>query len=112
MRNLTLPTGSGGVLNRFPTQAQTKKGSVMSKYEFFSTCYACRSIDLEIVHNDDFGPMTACTQCGYSWVSTFEDFTADITITKASQPPEFTACLPDIHSVNINEKFPHVILNS
>lgn len=56
----------------------------MSKYEFFPTCYACRSIDLEIVHNDDFGPMTACTQCGYSWVSTFEDFTADITITKAS----------------------------
>jgi hypothetical protein len=56
----------------------------MPIYEDFPTCYACRSIDLEIVHNDDFGPMTACTQCGYSWIATFKDITPDITITKAS----------------------------
>jgi hypothetical protein len=60
------------------------KGSAMPIYEDFPTCFACRSIDLEIVHNDDFGPMTACTQCGYSWVATFKDFTPEITITKAS----------------------------
>ena len=53
-------------------------------FEEFPTCYLCRSIDLEIVHNDDFGPMTMCSQCGYSWVAQYKDLTPQISITKAS----------------------------
>jgi hypothetical protein len=40
----------------------------------FPTCYVCRSVDLEIIINDDFGPMTLCSACGFSWISKFEDF--------------------------------------
>jgi uncharacterized Zn finger protein len=52
--------------------------------EDFPTCYVCRSVDLEIINNDDFGPMTSCTECGYSWIAKFEDLKAPFTITIAS----------------------------
>jgi hypothetical protein len=50
----------------------------MSNLIDFPTCYVCRSIELEIVTNDEFGPMTLCGECGYSWISKFEDFEAPI----------------------------------
>ena len=56
----------------------------MSKYLEFPNCFVCRSIELEIVSNDDFGPMTLCGECGYSWVATFEDITNTIFKTIAS----------------------------
>lgn len=56
----------------------------MHNYEDFPTCNLCRSIDLEVVHNDDFGPMITCGQCGYNWIASFEDITPEITITRAS----------------------------
>ena len=56
----------------------------MPTYQEFPTCDLCRSIDLEIVHNDDFGPMTACSECGYTWVATYDELTPEINITKAS----------------------------
>jgi len=61
-----------------------QKGSVMPTYQDFPTCDLCRSIDLEIVHNDDFGPMTACSECGYTWVAKYAELTPEITITQAS----------------------------
>ncbi len=62
----------------------SQKGSVMPTYQDFPTCVLCRSIDLEIVHNDDFGPMTACSECGYTWVAKYDELTPEVTITKAS----------------------------
>jgi uncharacterized Zn finger protein len=56
----------------------------MSAQQDFPTCYVCRSIDLEIVINEDFGPMTTCTECGYSWISTYEELEVPLLITKAS----------------------------
>jgi uncharacterized Zn finger protein len=56
----------------------------MPAYQDFPTCDLCRSIDLEIVHNDDFGPMTACSECGYMWVAKYDELTPDVTITQAS----------------------------
>ena len=50
----------------------------MSTYFDFPTCFVCRSIELEIVSNDDFGPMTLCGECGYSWVATFKDISPNI----------------------------------
>ena len=46
----------------------------MSQFIDFPTCYVCRSIELEIVTNDEFGPVTLCGECGYSWIAKFEDF--------------------------------------
>jgi len=45
----------------------------MSELLDFPTCYVCRSIELEIVINEDFGPMTTCSECGYSWIAKYED---------------------------------------
>jgi hypothetical protein len=56
----------------------------MSKLIDFPTCFVCRSIELEIVSNDDFGPMTLCGECGYSWIATFEDISPTIVKTIAS----------------------------
>lgn len=56
----------------------------MSKYLKFPTCFFCRSIELEIVSNDDLGPMTLCGECGYSWIATFEDISPNIIKTIAS----------------------------
>ena len=56
----------------------------MSALHDFPTCYVCRSIDLEIIINEDFGPMTTCTECGYSWIATYEELEAPLLITKAS----------------------------
>jgi hypothetical protein len=50
----------------------------MPTYFDFPTCFVCRSIELEIVSNDDFGPMTLCGECGYSWIATFEDISPTI----------------------------------
>ena len=44
----------------------------------FPSCYVCRSIELEIILNDEFGPMTMCGECGYSWIATFADVSTDI----------------------------------
>lgn len=56
----------------------------MSTFSEFPTCFVCRSIELEIVSNDDFGPMTLCGECGYSWLATFKDISPTITETIAS----------------------------
>ncbi len=50
----------------------------------FPTCFVCRSIELEIVNNDEYGPMTLCGECGYTWISTYEDIDSSITKTIAS----------------------------
>jgi len=50
----------------------------MSNYLEYPTCFACRSIDLEIVTHADFGPMFMCDECGYSWVASFESIDPDI----------------------------------
>ena len=50
----------------------------------FPTCYVCRSIDLEIIVNEDFGPMTTCGECGYSWIAKFEELDTPLLVTKAS----------------------------
>ena len=56
----------------------------MPKYQEFPTCDFCRSIDLEIVHNDDYGPITACAECGYTWIAKYDELKSEVTITKAS----------------------------
>jgi hypothetical protein len=56
----------------------------MSEFLDFPTCYVCRSVELEIVINDDFGPMTTCGECGYSWISKYEELETPLLITKAS----------------------------
>ena len=56
----------------------------MSVLQDFPTCYVCRSIELEILNNEDFGPMTLCNECGYSWIATFEELATPLLITKAS----------------------------
>ena len=56
----------------------------MSELLDFPTCYVCRSIELEIIMNEDFGPMTACTECGYSWIAKYEELEAPLLVTKAS----------------------------
>lgn len=54
------------------------KGVTMVNLLDFPTCYVCRSIELEIITNEEFGPMTLCGECGYSWIATFEDFEAPL----------------------------------
>jgi len=56
----------------------------MSELLDFPTCYVCRSVELEIVINEDFGPMTTCGECGYSWISKYEELETPLLITKAS----------------------------
>jgi hypothetical protein len=56
----------------------------MSELLDFPTCYVCRSIELEIVINEDFGPMTTCSECGYSWISKYEELETPLLINKAS----------------------------
>jgi hypothetical protein len=56
----------------------------VSAHYDFPTCFVCRSVDLEIINNEDFGPMTSCAECGYSWIAKFEDLAAPLRITKAS----------------------------
>ncbi len=56
----------------------------MSELLDFPTCYVCRSVELEIVINEDFGPMTTCSECGYSWIATYEELEIPLLITKAS----------------------------
>jgi hypothetical protein len=60
------------------------KGSVMPRYQEFPTCDFCRSIELEVIHNDDFGPMTACSECGFTWMAKYEELNSEVTITRAS----------------------------
>ncbi|MEI8067148.1 MAG: hypothetical protein WCH42_07460 [Actinomycetes bacterium] len=50
----------------------------MSKFIDYPTCFACRSIELEIVSNDEFGPMTMCGECGHSWISSFDEINSTI----------------------------------
>lgn len=50
----------------------------MPKFIDFPNCYVCRSIELEIIENEEFGPMTLCGECGFSWISTFEDYSINI----------------------------------
>jgi uncharacterized Zn finger protein len=50
----------------------------------FPTCYVCRSVELELIRNEEFGPMTLCAECGYSWIATYEDISASAIETKAS----------------------------
>jgi hypothetical protein len=50
-------------LYHFPTTIDRREVA-MSELLDFPTCYVCRSIELEIVINEDFGPMTTCTECG------------------------------------------------
>jgi len=51
---------------------------VMSNYLDAPTCFACRSIDLEIITHEAFGPMFMCDECGYSWVASFESIDSEI----------------------------------
>ena len=51
----------------------------------FPTCYVCRSVELELIRNEEFGPMTLCAECGYSWIATYEDLGSSTTETIASQ---------------------------
>ena len=62
----------------------TRREVVMSSLIDFPTCYVCRSIELEIVTNDEFGPMTLCGECGYSWIAKFKDFEQPILRSVAS----------------------------
>jgi len=50
----------------------------------FPTCYVCRSVDLEIISNEEFGPMTMCCECGYSWIASYEELSSDIRVNIAS----------------------------
>lgn len=63
----------------------------MSQPLDFPTCYVCRSIELELVRNEEFGPMTLCAECGYSWIATYEDISSSAIETKASQPRALSA---------------------
>jgi hypothetical protein len=56
-----------------PAISTRRREAVMPTYFDFPTCFVCRSIELEIVNNDDFGPMTLCGECGYSWIAKYED---------------------------------------
>ena len=67
-----------------PLFTNLQKGSVMPIYQDFPTCDLCRSIDLEIVHNDDLGPMTSCSECGFTWIAKYEELTTEVIITQAS----------------------------
>jgi uncharacterized Zn finger protein len=53
-------------------------GVAMANLFDFPTCYVCRSIEIEIITNEEFGPMTQCGECGYSWIARFEDFESPI----------------------------------
>jgi hypothetical protein len=64
--------------NASPAISTTRREAVMSTFFDFPTCFVCRSIELEIVSNDDYGPMTLCGECGYSWIATFEDISPNI----------------------------------
>jgi uncharacterized Zn finger protein len=61
-----------------------RKGIAMSALHEFPTCHVCRSVNLEIVSNDEYGPITQCGECGYSWITKFEDITSTIIITISS----------------------------
>ena len=68
-----------------PHQCLSIEGKLhMSELLDFPTCYVCRSVELEIVINDDFGPMTTCGECGYSWISKYEELETPLLINKAS----------------------------
>ena len=68
-----------------PFEFQIKRREVlMPQMLDFPTCYVCRSVDLEIISNEEFGPMTMCCECGYSWIATYEDLSSDIRINVAS----------------------------
>jgi uncharacterized Zn finger protein len=56
----------------------------MSEILIPPTCYVCRSEELEIVTNDEFGPLTMCTTCGYAWLATYEDFESPLLLSIAS----------------------------
>jgi hypothetical protein len=65
-------------LSASPAISTPRREAAMPAYFDFPTCFVCRSIELEIVSNDDFGPMTLCGECGYSWIATFEDLSPNI----------------------------------
>jgi len=54
---------------------------VMSNYLDAPTCFACRSIDLEIITHEAFGPMFMCDECGYSWAADEAAIDAEISQT-------------------------------
>jgi uncharacterized Zn finger protein len=56
----------------------------MSSILDFPNCFVCRSIELEIVRNEDFGPMVMCSECGYSWIATYADIAQPVFNTIAS----------------------------
>ena len=56
----------------------------MPTYQEFPTCDLCRSIELEIVHNDDFGALAACSECGYTWIAKYDELTSEVNIPQAS----------------------------
>ena len=53
----------------------------MSNFIDFPTGFVCRSVELEIVTNEEYGPMTMCGECGYSWLSSFDEINSAISET-------------------------------
>jgi hypothetical protein len=56
----------------------------MSKLITLPTCFVCRSEELEIVTNEEFGPITMCNTCGNAWLATYEDFDSSLLLSIAS----------------------------
>ncbi len=56
----------------------------MSQLIALPTCSVCRSEELEIATNEEFGPITMCNACGNAWLATYEDFDSSLLLSIAS----------------------------
>ena len=57
------------MIDVLPQTSNDRGEVVMSHYLEYPTCFACRSIDLEMIDHESFGPMLMCDECGYSWTA-------------------------------------------